>query len=163
MRKFLTTLAAAALLAIGLGGVLYSQGLSLNGLANGLPTNPTISGQTLTRGFYFNSKGLGFSGHIESGVSANMVPALSTCGTSPTLATGSTDAAGLITVGTSASNACTLTFGTAYNTAPFCVVQNSLTGAAANVYTVSTTAIVWSSALADSSTLFYHCFARSGG
>lgn len=163
MRKFLTTIVAAALIACGLGGVLYSQGLSLNGMANGSITNPTISGQTLFKGIYFNSKGIGFSGHLESGAAANTIPALSTCGTSPVLATGSTDTAGLITVGTSASNACTLTFGTAYTAAPFCVVQNSLTGAAANVYAVSTTAIVWSSALADSSTLFYHCIARSGG
>lgn len=103
---------------------------------------------------------------IEIGPNAKIVakilsqgptPVVSTCGTSAALAVGSTDVAGKITVGTSASNACTLTFSSAWAVAPFCVVQNSLTGAAANVYAVSTTAIVWSSALADSTTLFYHC------
>ena len=96
---------------------------------------------------------------------ANMggTPVLSVCGTSPALATGSTDLAGKITVGTTASNACTLTFSSAYTTAPVCVVQNLTTGAAANVYAVSTTAIVWSSALADSTVLHYHCIALTGG
>lgn len=90
-------------------------------------------------------------------------PALSTCGTSPVLATGSTDVAGKITVGTTASNACTLTFSVAYTTAPVCVVQNLTTGAAANVYAVAAGTIIWSSALADSSVLHYHCIGLTGG
>lgn len=94
---------------------------------------------------------------VEKILSQGKPPVVSTCGTGAALTAGSTDVAGKITVGTSASNACTLTFSAAWNAAPFCVVQNSLTGAAANVYAVSTTAIVWSSALADSTTLFYHC------
>lgn len=84
-------------------------------------------------------------------------PALSACGTSPALAAGSTDVAGKITVGTSASAACTLTFSAAWNAAPFCIVQNATTGAPANVYAVSTTTIAVSSVLADSTVLFYHC------
>lgn len=100
----------------------------------------------------------GPSGKIVGKVlSQGTPPTVGTCGTSAALAAGSTDVAGKITVGTTASNACTLTFSAAWNAAPFCVVQNKTTGAAANVYTVSTTAIVWSSALADSSELFYFC------
>lgn len=151
----------AAMFIAALSGVIAQQ--SLNGLADGSVSNPAISGQTLTKGIYFNSKGVGTIGHVETGGGTANTPALSSCGTSPALATGSTDRAGKITVGTSASNACTLTFAVAYTTAPFCVVQNKTTGAAANVYTVSTTAIVWSSALADSSELFYNCVAASGG
>lgn len=94
------------------------------------------------------------------------IPVLSTCGTSPAIATGSTNMAGKITVGTSASNACTLTFNTAsapWVTAPVCVVQNLTTGAGANVYAVTSTTIIWSSALADSTVLHYICMGLQGG
>lgn len=126
---------------------------------NGVPSGPSVYGiGDPTSGLYFAPGAAGFSRHVVAGATTtNNLPVLSTCGTSPTLAAGSTDRAGKITVGTSASNACTLTFGTTYTTAPFCIVQNSLTGAAANVYAVSATTIVWSSALADSTTLFYEC------
>jgi len=156
MRRYLLSLVCAGLLALGLGGGLYAQ-QTLTGLANGAATNPTISGQTVTKGVYFSATGVGVAGHVHTGANTGNAPAVSTCGTSAALATGSSDVAGSITVGTSASNACTLTFGTAYTAAPFCVVQNKTTGAAANIYTVSTTAIVWSSALADSTQLYYIC------
>lgn len=131
---------------------------------NGIPTGPSVYGiGDSTSGLYFGTNRVGVAGHLEGGQGTGDTPALSTCGTSPALATGSTDFAGKITVGTSASNACTLTFGTAYTTAPFCVVQNLTTGAAANVYAVATTTIIWSSALADSTVLHYHCVAPSGG
>lgn len=127
---------------------------------NGLPTAPSIYGvgDSLS-GIYFGTGYAGFTKHVVAGSTATAnLPVLSTCGTSPALATGSTDFAGKITVGTSASNACTLTFGSTYTTAPFCVVQNATTGAGANVYaTTSATTIVWSSALADSTILIYHC------
>lgn len=89
--------------------------------------------------------------------SQGSAPVISACGTSPALAAGSTDVAGKVTVGTSASAACTITFSAAWTVAPFCIVQNATTGAPANVYAVSTTAITLSSVLADSTVLFYHC------
>ena len=156
-------LAIACIFALGLGAVAHSQGFQLNGLPNGSQTNPTISGQTQTKGIYFNAKGVGITGHVNTSNNTGNAPVLSTCGTSPSLGTGSSDTAGSITVGTTASNACTLTFGTAFTTAPFCIVQNKTTGAAANVYTVSTTAIVFSSALADSTQLYYVCVGPAGG
>jgi len=106
---------------------------------------------------------------IDNTLSVNRVtnlgsaPVVSVCGTGAAVATGSTDFAGKVTVGTTASNACTLTFSAAFVSAPFCIVQNLTTGAAANVYTTSTTAITWSSALADSTVLHYHCVAPVGG
>ena len=132
-------------------------------LQNGAPTGPSVTGSDTASGVYFGTNRVGISGHLEGGSGTGDTPALSTCGTSPALATGSTDLAGKITVGTTASNACTLTFGTAFTAAPFCVVQNLTTGAGANVYAVNTTTIVWSSALADSTVLMYHCIAPSGG
>jgi hypothetical protein len=165
MKFFETTrsMILAALAALALMGVPALAQYVASPLQNGVPTGPSVTGADTTSGIYFGTNRTGVSGHLESGLGTGDLPAVSTCGTSAALATGSTDNAGKITVGTSASNACTLTFGTAYTTAPFCVVQNKTTGAAANVYTISTTAIVWSSALADSSELFYHCIAPSGG
>lgn len=132
---------------------------------NGLVNAPSVTGQDTSSGLYFVTGSVGISKHLSTGsVATANLPVLSTCGTSPALASGSTDMAGKITVGTSASNACTLTFGTAYTSAPFCVVQNATTGAGANVYaTTSASTIVWSSALADSTILIYHCIGASGG
>jgi hypothetical protein len=123
---------------------------------------PSVAGfNNQTDGLYWNTASLGLAGRVATG--GGRVPAVSSCGSGAALATGSSDSAGKITVGTTASNACTLTFSAAWATAPFCVVQNKTTGAAANVYTITTTTIVWSSALADSSELFYFCIGASGG
>lgn len=137
---------------------LVAQG-TLGIFQNGLPTAPSAYGiGDSSSGLYFGTGYAGFSKHVVAGSTATAnLPVISGCGTSPSLTSGSTDHAGSITVGTSASNACVLTFGTTYTTAPFCVVQNKTTGAAANVYTISATAITWSSALADSTVLYYIC------
>jgi len=152
----------AALLALA-GVAPASAQYVASPLQNGVPTGPSVTGADTAHGIYFGTNRTGISGHVEAGAGSGSTPALSTCGTSPVLATGSTDFAGKITVGTTASNACTLTFGTAFTGAPFCVVQNLTTGAAANVYTVIAATIIWSSALADSTVLVYHCVAPSGG
>ncbi len=173
MKHFNLRTSLLAALAIACVGVL-SYGPSklaaqVNGaiitLQDGAVAAPSLNSVTNpTGGLRFPAAGVTeVIKHLSTGGPAAFLPAVSTCGTSSALATGSTDVAGKITVGTTASNACTLTFGTAWTTAPFCVVQNKTTGAAANVYTVSTTAIVWSSALADSSELFYHCIGAQGG
>lgn len=95
---------------------------------------------------------------VEKLITQGSVPVLSTCGTSPAVTTGSTDTNWRITVGTTASNACTLTFAAPIaGVTPFCVVQNQTTGAGANVYAVTATTIIWSSALADSTVLVGHC------
>ena len=152
------TVAGALVLALAFAAPLVAQGV-IGVFQNGIAGAPSIYGiGDVTTGIYFNTGYAGFSKHDAAGsVTATNLPVLSTCGTSPSLAAGSTDQAGKITVGTSASNACTLTFGTSYGTAPFCIVQNLTTGAAANVYVVAATTIIWSSALADSTTLMYMC------
>lgn len=131
-------------------------------LQNGFATAPSLAGVgDSSSGIWFQTGITGFTKHESAGsVATANLPVLSGCGTSPSLGTGSTDHAGKITVGTSASNACVLTFGTTYTTAPFCVVQNLTTGAAANVYVIAATTITWSSALADSTVLNYICLAE---
>lgn len=76
-----------------------------------------------------------FKGHLQS---KGAVPALTSCGTSPSAVTGD-DIAGTYTTG-SAATTCTLTFATTYGTAPSCVVSTQ--GSATQpTYTVSATAI----------------------
>ncbi|MDP3853143.1 hypothetical protein [Phenylobacterium sp.] len=92
------------------------------------------------------------AGHINS---LGTIPALSNCGTSPAITTGSTDTAGEVTEGSGAS-ACTITFATAYAAAPFCTVTSQ--GGLVFSYAVSTTAIIVTNVGALSSTkLNYHC------
>jgi hypothetical protein len=71
-------------------------------------------------------------------------PALSSCGTSPTIA--GTDARGTITIGTGGS-ACTITFSRTWTTAPSCTVT-SRTKANSLDYTTSATALTLSAATA---------------
>lgn len=150
MKLFSLRKLGAALSALVFSGLLAyaATNLSLDG-------NLSVGGTTTLTGATTHT-GLTTVGRVGT---TGTIPVVSVCGTSSAIATGSTDTAGRITVGTSASNACTLTFSAAFTAAPVCVVQNMTTGAAANVYAVSTTAIVWSSALADSTVLVYHCIA----
>lgn len=71
-------------------------------------------------------------------VSNGNVPVLSSCGTGPTVLTGSTDTAGTFTIGSGAT-ACTITFTSAFPVAPTCIVQAS--AQPVPTYTTSTTAI----------------------
>jgi len=166
MKTFRLRLASLVLAAGLLGGLWYAPQIEhafaqgfIGIFQNGLGTNPSVYGVgDASSGVYFGTGYAAFSKHDGAGsIATANLPVVSGCGTSPALAAGSTDQAGKITVGTSASNACILTFGTTYTTAPFCIVQNLTTGAAANVYAVAATTITWSSALADSTVLMYIC------
>lgn len=79
------------------------------------------------------------------------VPTLSSCGTSPTVTSGSTKFAGDFTTGSGATT-CTVTFASSYSAAPTCVLTGS--GAASPTYTTSTTAITLSVSVA--STKYYY-------
>lgn len=68
------------------------------------------------------------------------VPALSSCGTSPSAVVG-TDAAGAFTVGSSAT-ACTLTFYSAWTNAPHCFVMNETTVGSKDVRAIATTTTI---------------------
>ena len=86
-------------------------------------------------------------GHI---LPTSIAPALSTCGTSPTLAAGSSDTAGEVTVGTSGTG-CTLTFATAFGTGPFCTVSSHTS--AITAYSESVSALT----VTGTGTFDYHC------
>lgn len=165
IRRFVMAAIVLALLG-ALGSLPGPRGVIAQGFEgvfrDGSSQGPSVRGQSAIPGLYFNSKGVGFTSHLMSGfASIANLPVVTTCGTAPAI-TGN-DAAFKLTVGTSASNACTVTFGTAYATAPICVVQNATTGAGANVYAVAAGTIIWSSALADSTVLYVHCIGVADG
>lgn len=86
-------------------------------------------------------------------------PAISACGTG-TLATGSSDSAGEFTA--TGATGCTLTFGTAYATAPSCVVTEETVNTATRTTTVTTTTLVVASGTSGSK-YSYACMAKAGG
>jgi hypothetical protein len=111
--------------------------------------------QTGTRNFSFGPGGAG--SHLTPG---GTLPVLSACGTSPAIS--GTDIAGVITMGTGAPGACTLTFGTAYVSAPYCTVTWQGNLASMN-YTVSNTAIALTQTGTSSNKVNYVCVGQSGG
>jgi hypothetical protein len=143
--------------------VAQAIGQSLFGqMQTGAPLGPAISPQTepLT-GIYFGTGRTGVSRHFETGnTNANNLPVISACGAGATVNAGSTDMGGTYTTG-AATTTCTLTFGTAYATAPACIVAPQ--GAATfPTYTTTTTTIAVTVDIA-ATTYAYFCLARQGG
>ncbi len=83
-------------------------------------------------------------------------PTPSSCGTSPTVA--GSDTAGLITVGSGATTACTVTFSSTWTTAPYCVLSWQ-TNLVSMQYTVSATAISITQTGTASDKINYICMA----
>ena len=82
-------------------------------------------------------------------------PSLSGCGTSPSLASNSTDMIGYFEEGTGATG-CTVTFAHTWTTAPFCIVGN-LSNVTALTYGATTTALTLSNTVASDYLFVYHC------
>lgn len=102
--------------------ILPSVLILLLGLGYGVAQNITKALQLSQSPGAFGvdgSNNVYFPRHI---LNLGKAPAVSSCGSSPTLATGSSDFVGTITGGTN-HTACTLTFNTAYLAAPSCVVS----------------------------------------
>jgi len=102
------------------------------------------------------STGGHFTFWSDSAVSS---PTISSCGTSPALAASSTDAAGKITTGSSASDTCTLTFASAYGSAPICMVVGEDSAINLGATTTATALVITAPAATDfsSDVLMYHC------
>lgn len=108
------------------------------------------------------SKSLRIDGHILSGAAST--PTLSACGTGPAFAGTASDTAGRVTVGSGPPTACTLTFGTAFATAPVCTITPVGTTQQPFLSAISTTAITWSWGTATAGQQFnYTCLALPGG
>lgn len=111
---------------------------------------------------YDTNNNVYFPGHILSTTRGGPAPTVtgSTCGTTAPSVTG-TDFAGIITVGTSATTSCVLTFGRAYGTAPVCIVGPTSTILAALSWATSTTALTITQTSTASNTLSYICSSLS--
>lgn len=133
-----------------------SMGISdrIQVIPNGQPSAQSVFG-TLTQ----------LKAWVLGGQSAHSgTPALSSCGTSPSIATGSTDVAGRVTTGTGTPTGCVITFAQAYNATPSCVVVSQTAYATTTpAYTVSTTAITLTQAAGDSRIYNYVCASMNGG
>jgi len=96
-------------------------------------------------------------GHVALRASGT-APALSNCGTSPSLASNGSDMAGIITEGSSATG-CTLTFTTPYSfNAPQCIVT-SPSGSSLTSYSASGSALTIVNSSASGNKYAYVCFA----
>ena len=84
-------------------------------------------------------------------------PAISSCGTSPAVATGSDDYAGKITIGSGVTTSCTLAFVVDHSNPPSCIVTpESNVTAYASVLTSNTFTVTFSGDM-DSAKWDYHC------
>ena len=162
MRKLLALLFVAAL-AIG-GGVAIAQvyppaqvqqmfgtDLFQDNQQGGAPQSQNVYATGLQLQSWIFGSALGHSAK----------PVVSTCGTTAISNVG-TDYAGTVTVGSSATTACTLTFAVAYNKVPSCVVtsQSQLTSFA---YAVAAGTIIITQTSTASNLWNYVCVAQAGG
>lgn len=98
-----------------------------------------------------------FNGQTLFGGSA---PTVASCGTSPSVASGSNDNSGTINVGTGISvTACTLTFATAFTNPPSCQFSASTSGLGVGLTAVSTSAVTAGVTLSlGGGKMYYQCF-----
>jgi hypothetical protein len=99
------------------------------------------------------------NGHIRVG--NQTAPALTSCGTSPSIV--GDDTAGTVTMGTGTPTGCVITFKTAYANTPICVVVWPAQILASQSYAVSTTAITTTQTATSSNKVNYICRAQNGG
>lgn len=107
-----------------IGGLLGVGGFALAQIATSFQLSQDPRGNFGTNGAHL--------------IVSNVPPVATNCGTAPTVA--GNDSMGTFTTG-SAATTCTLTFKTAWVTAPTCVISNNGGNATQPTFTVSTTAI----------------------
>jgi hypothetical protein len=89
------------------------------------------------------------------GLGATTAPALTSCGTSPTIS--GNDMAGTVTMGTGSPTGCVITFNGAKSAAPHCVVVWIATPLASQSYATSATAITLTQTGTSSNVVKYVC------
>lgn len=91
-------------------------------------------------------------------VSTGTAPAVSSCGTSPSIV--GTDTAGKVTIGSAPGTSCLLTFATAYTNAPACSTSDETT-AILTRGTSTTTTLTISGVFVGGDVVAYNCFGRA--
>lgn len=153
MRRFLPILLSLQLMTASFIPNLQTSGgnsvtLTTTGTTNvTLPTSGTLA--TLASLTYNNHQ-----------LFTGSAPSPGTCGTSPSMGTGSVDNAGTINVGSGVSvTACTLTFAAAFTNAPACSVADDSIAVTADISAVSTMAVTFTlSATLGGGHIYYNCF-----
>jgi hypothetical protein len=130
-----------------------SSTVSGTGFSDYLASPPAIGG---TAPAAVKATTVWITGHLFT---TGTAPSASSCGTSPSVNANSTDVAGKVTTGSSTGTACTLTFASAWTTAPFCQIAAE-NGATLPYITASTTAISITNS-SNSSTYTYFCIGKS--
>ncbi len=91
------------------------------------------------------------AGHLKT---TGTAPTVTACGSSPGAVAG-TDVNGRVTIGTSASSSCTVTFAVAYATAPVCTVVDETAATALKAAPTTTTIVI--TGMADSDHIAWIC------
>lgn len=147
MKRYLAPI--GLILALGLG-LAFAQSANQAMQVSQDPTG-TIGYDNVQGGIYL-------PGHLLSTTRKAPVPVLSACITGGSPALVGTDFAGVLTAGTTASTSCVVTFGTAFQTAPNCVVTWQAGGPPATYsWTTSTTALTITQASTASSKIAWIC------
>ena len=148
MKKYLFP---SLILLLGLASFAFAQTITRSIQLSQDPTGPV--------GYDPVQGGIYFPGHINSAIRVGPPPSVGTCGTTPTVV--GSDNAGKITTGSSATTACTLTFGTAFAVAPACMLSTTVTNAGPLFIATTTTTAVLNYASATSAVISYICIGQS--
>ncbi len=111
---------------------------------------------------------ISFTGKVITAQSGSAVTASESGAGVPTIGTGSTDTAGLITSSTTSHTTVILTFGSTYTNTPFCVISpantaaGAIEGAAASAFVTTSATAMTINMAADTtaSAWMYHCIGR---
>lgn len=158
--KFKVLLAAGV--AALIGGAVIAQTITIPTLPLASMSNLDLmqvvpGGQPAVGNVYIPYSRLG--AYVMSS-SYGSAPALTSCGTSPTI-TGN-DIMGTVTMGTGSPTGCVITFAVARNSAPYCMVVWQATPLAAQHYTTSATAITLVQTGTSSNVIDYFCPQQAG-
>jgi hypothetical protein len=151
MRKYLLPSAICLLLGLGFA---FAQSIT-----KALQLSPDTTGAFSVD----SNSGVYFPGHVLVGPGTlRPAPVLSACITGGTPSITGTDFAGSFTAGTTASTSCVVTFGTAWLTAPNCLVSYAAGGPpATSSWTTSTTALTITQASTASVKVSWLCTSAS--
>jgi hypothetical protein len=155
MRKLLALAVGAALTALACGAPASAQQITRSLQASQDATG--VFGLDANFNLYIQN-----NRHLLTSNNNSPPPVLSACVTGGTPGIAGTDFAGVITAGSTASTSCVVTFGTAFVTAPNCVVTWQAGGPPATYsWTTSTTALTITQASTGSAKIAYVCTSAS--
>ena len=132
------TVGGATTLAGGIMNINASSNFATN-IGTGTTTSAVNIGGAANSVVLGATNGLTIQANGHVNVVSTVPPTPGACGVPGVISAGSTDFSGLITMGTTSTVACVVNFGTAYTTAPFCVVALNTAAVAFQIQVTTTT------------------------